>query len=129
MPISSDPRPACSSTSWESFKPRRSLYGYRKQLLRVVTSGNQCLSNRALKYTKAGTVSLHHSVRAMDIRTPKAMFLSGSMHFLLVGTRHTRATKRLVELRGGSRMHSDLHFCEWPQRDLNPCYRLERAAS
>ena len=22
-------------------------------------------------------------------------------------------------------MHFDLHFCEWPQRDLNPCYRLE----
>jgi hypothetical protein len=24
---------------------------------------------------------------------------------------------------------SDLVFAGWPQRDLNPCYRLERAAS
>ena len=26
-------------------------------------------------------------------------------------------------------MSSDLRFYLWPQRDLNPCYRLERAAS
>jgi hypothetical protein len=30
---------------------------------------------------------------------------------------------------GGTEMPSDLIFYGWPQRDLNPCYRLERAAS
>ena len=35
--------------------------------------------------------------------------------------------KPLSSIRSRRRTPSDLHFCWWPQRDLNPCYRLERS--
>jgi hypothetical protein len=49
----------------------------------------------------------------------------------LLSSRHASSsrpdrTARSELVRG---QHSDQGIYEWPQRDLNPCYRLERAAS
>jgi hypothetical protein len=41
----------------------------------------------------------------------------------------SQASQKVLPMARSQRMLVDLRFCGWPQRDLNPCYRLERAAS